>query len=233
MPGLVVVDSRFHDHRRDVVKSPGAKRDPVWLSPFMRVLRLPFVSLAVLVLGACGPGLVASPDGGGGEGEGEGEGEREPIDVGAPPTGFGTAPVGPSTGACSTDQWWIRGDRESDFMHPGDDCTACHVARREGPILRVAGTVFQNLDDETDCRGIPDAVIEIIGSDGTVAFSMTANAAGNFFSTQSLTGIAPYTARVTYDGRTIEMRTPQTEGACNSCHTAVGVDGAPGRIVVP
>jgi hypothetical protein len=69
----------------------------------------------------------------------------------------------------------------------------------------VAGTVFQGLDDEDDCRGIPAAVIEIIGSNGEVAFSMTANSVGNFTSSRSLAGLGAYTARVTYDGRSIEM----------------------------
>jgi hypothetical protein len=118
-------------------------------------------------------------------------------------------------------------------MHPGGDCIDCHTREDEGPSYTVAGTVFQGLDDETDCRGIPAAVIEIIASDGSVAFSMTANAAGNFFSSRSLAAVAPYTARVTYDGRTIEMGTPQTDGACNHCHTAVGIEGAPGRVQLP
>lgn len=198
----------------------------------MRCL-LPLLALVVTSLAvACGSSPPTA-DGAEGEGEGEGEGEREPVDVGPPPFGFSTTPTLTSTGACSTEQWWVQGDRESELMHPGDDCTACHLREREGPILSVAGTVFQNLDDETDCRGIPDAVIEIVGSNGQVAFTLTANAAGNFFSTRSLTGIAPYTARVTYDGRTIEMATPQTDGACNRCHTADGIEGAPGRIVLP
>ena len=33
--------------------------------------------------------------------------------------------------------------------------------------------------------------------------------------------------------RTREVQPPPTHGACNRCHTDMGVDGAPGRIVLP
>lgn len=178
----------------------------------------------VLALSACGPGLVGGPSG-----EGEGEG----VDVGPPPAGYGTSPVDGVDGECSTGQWWVLGDEESTTMHPRMDCIECHSREREGPVFTVAGTVFQGLRYEDDCRGIPAAVIEIIGSNGAVAFTMTANSVGNFTSSRTLAGIAPYTARVNYDGRTIEMTSAQTEGSCNSCHTAAGLEGAPGRIVLP
>ena len=188
-------------------------RCPAWLSTPL-----------VLALSACGPGLVGGPSG-----EGEGEG----IDVGPPPAGYDTSPVDGVAGECSTGQWWVLGNEESSNMHPGLDCIECHRREGEGPTYSVAGTVFQGLRDEDDCRGIPAAVVEIIGSDGTVAFTMTANSVGSFTSTRSLSGIAPYTARVTYGGNTIEMVGAQTEGSCNSCHTAAGLEGAPGRIVIP
>ena len=204
------------------------------LNACSRSLRLIVAALAFPAVFSCGPGL-AGGLGNGGEGEGEGEGEvREPIDVGDPPFGYDFEPKGPSTGDCSTGQWWVREDRESELMHPGDNCTACHLREDEGPILPFAGTVFQRRNDEIDCRGIPDALIEILDADGNVAFSMTANAAGNFFDEdRQVAAVAPYRARVTYDGRSVEMLTAQTDGACNRCHTAAGLEGAPGRIIVP
>jgi hypothetical protein len=42
----------------------------------------------------------------------------------------------------------------------------------------------------------------------------------------------PYRARVVRaDGGVVEMRTPQTNGDCNACHTVSGLNSAPGRIV--
>ncbi len=65
----------------------------------------------------------------------------------------------------------------------------------------------------------------------------TTNNAGNFIIENSAlcsqASCLPYRVRLTLDGRTREMLTPQTDGDCMSCHTAVGRDGAPGRIVAP
>ena len=61
--------------------------------------------------------------------------------------------------------------------------------------------------------------------------TLTPNAAGNFYSTTTIT--PPYTAKVTYQGRERIMPVPQTNGACNSCHTQNGTNGAPGRITLP
>jgi cytochrome c553 len=152
--------------------------------------------------------------------EGEGEGEREPIDVGPPPNGFDvTPPAGAAGEACSTGQWWVEGDEESSMMHPGGDCIDCHTREGEGPRFV-----------EDDCRGIPEVQVELLDLDGAVFLTLQSNAAGNFFSSAALTGNTPYTARITYEGRTSEMSTPQTDGACMSCHTA---EGSSGRIVVP
>ena len=117
-------------------------------------------------------------------------------------------------------------------MHPGGDCIACHRQRDEGPTFSVAGTVFQDLNDGDDCRGIPAARIDILDTSGAVALSLNANAAGNFFATARLPA-GGYTAQVTYDGRTRSMSTVQTDGACNKCHTVDGAQNAPGRILVP
>jgi hypothetical protein len=60
---------------------------------------------------------------------------------------------------------------------------------------------------------------------------MPVNAAGNFYSSKSTAGFPlPYRARIVANGKTVAMATPQTEGDCNTCHTATGMNGAPGRI---
>jgi hypothetical protein len=43
----------------------------------------------------------------------------------------------------------------------------------------------------------------------------------------------PYTARVKANGKVNAMAAAQTNGDCNSCHTAAGAEGAPGRVLFP
>ncbi len=132
-----------------------------------------------------------------------------------------------------TGQWWFAGDFETERMHPGANCIECH-AGNGAPDFSFAGTVMGAYDDQADCRGIPDVLVEIIDANGGVALSMTTNIAGNFYSTVDANAIAmPYTARLSYDGRTREMLTPQADGNCMTCHTDMGTGGAPGRIVLP
>lgn len=62
------------------------------------------------------------------------------------------------------------------------------------------------------------------------SFAISALNDGNFYG--GTVGVpSPYTARVVVNGVvTSQMLTPQTNGDCNSCHTALGAQGAPGRI---
>lgn len=175
--------------------------------------------------------------GGDGDGDGDtdgGDGDGLP-DIGNPPPGYSTTPpAGADPEACSTDQWWGLGDQESERMHPGGNCISCHLSSGEGPAFTFAGTVMGAYDDAQDCRGIPGVLVEIVDANGDVALSLTTNAAGNFFSQVNPTSIdMPYTARVSYDGRTREMGGPQTTGNCMNCHTEAGANGAPGRILLP
>jgi mono/diheme cytochrome c family protein len=43
----------------------------------------------------------------------------------------------------------------------------------------------------------------------------------------------PFTAKVVVGGKERVMVGPQTLGDCNACHTQNGLQGAPGRIIVP
>jgi hypothetical protein len=185
-------------------------------------------------------------EGEGEAGEGEGEGEEEVVpggDISAhisdPSLVQGYTDTVPSgvTGTCSTDQYWQFRDRESSRMHPGRACLECHISEGEGPRRGFLGTVQQNVTDSNDCRGVGDTLVEILDDvDGSVMASTTTNNAGNFIIESALCSGAdcpPYRVRLTLDGRTREMFTAQTNGDCMACHTAVGVDGAPGRIVAP
>jgi hypothetical protein len=156
-------------------------------------------------------------------------------DQGPAPSGYGTtAPAGADPDWCVTGEWWLRDDRESYDMNPGEDCVACHEAEREGPFFSFSGTVFGDWDDQDDCRGIEDVTIDILDANGDLVTSMNSRASGNFTSQTSLGRIEmPYTARVRYDGRERWMVTPQTDGNCNSCHGEIPSGDAPGRIILP
>jgi len=133
---------------------------------------------------------------------------------------------------CSTNSAWLDGDEESPLMHPGDDCIACH-AEREGPKFVIAGTVMNDFKDDTNCNGVEGVTVEITGADGKV-LTLTTNAAGNFFQEARNGDVAmPFTAKVIKDGKERKMNGPQSNGACASCHTAQGANGAPGRIIPP
>jgi hypothetical protein len=153
--------------------------------------------------------------------------------LGAPPRNYSTTPpTGADADRCSTGHWWTRGDTGSSAMRPGNECIACHT-RERGPAYAVAGTVMGAYDDDYNCRGVPGAKVEIIGSDGAIT-TLTTNSAGNFFLARSSSRIQmPFTARVTFNDRTYTMEHETSNGDCNSCHSDVGDQDAVGRIVIP
>ncbi len=127
---------------------------------------------------------------------------------------------------------WTGGDSESPEMHPGLSCIGCH-AKGEGPRFVIAGTVFQNISEKDDVYGVPGAVVQITDAKGKVR-KLTTNASGNFSLRAWGNTIAlPFTAKVMYKGNENAMGTPQSTGDCAACHTAQGMKGAPGRIIVP
>lgn len=159
------------------------------------------------------------------------------IDVGQPAGGFGgSAPSFAAGTQCSTGQWWQSADdRNAGFsMHPGRACVDCHRSSgdQDALLFRYAGTVMANLRDEDDCRGVPGVTVEILNANDAVIATATTNAAGNFGLMQP--AFEEFRVRLTYDGRNREMLGHQAStGDCNSCHTAAGANGAPGRIVAP
>lgn len=128
---------------------------------------------------------------------------------------------------CSTKQ--VASSHEGSMMRPGDDCIGCH-SQGEGPRFGIAGTVMGASNDDINCDGVAGVVVEITGSDGQTV-SMTTNAAGNFSSRSAVQ--TPFSAKLTYRGKTRVMQSMQTDLSCNSCHTAQGANGAPGRVLVP
>jgi len=130
---------------------------------------------------------------------------------------------------CSTDS--VSEVDEGPTMEPGGTCIACHTSEGEGPRFTIAGTVMGATDDDTACNGVSGVTVEITGADGQV-LTLTSNSAGNFF-LENGTVTFPYTARVLSGSLERVMSTPQSDGECNSCHTAGGANGAPGRILSP
>jgi len=135
-----------------------------------------------------------------------------------------------SSSLCLSGKQWAGGDEESPLMHPGLDCITCHANEHEGPSYVAAGTVYGAYDEPDDCLGVAGVLVEIFDGDGA-AFTTTTNDAGNFWIQQPIA--PPITARVTYEGQSLEMTTQQPLTNCASCHTATGANQAAGRIVVP
>jgi len=138
-------------------------------------------------------------------------------------------------GECVSGDWWTDGDRGSSKMHPGSDCNACHQREREGPIYAVAGTIYTDWEEPTDCYGPSD--IEVLFQDGSGReLSAWSNSAGNFTLKKGDFDLDwPVHTAVVVGGEERWMDDPVTEsdGSCNSCHTPEGTDGAPGRVVLP
>jgi hypothetical protein len=155
-----------------------------------------------------------------------------PADGGAAKPDAGDAGPVVVTSVCTSGKKWLNGDNGSSQMHPGAACNACHQ-QKGGPNLRIAGTVYPTLHEPTDCngKGPPPALTVIVtDADGKVT-RMPVNQVGNY-STRS--GVKPpYKAAVTDGVKTRSMVGSVTAGDCNSCHTEIGANGAPGRVMAP
>ncbi|HEY3257045.1 MAG TPA: hypothetical protein VGJ91_23975 [Polyangiaceae bacterium] len=124
-------------------------------------------------------------------------------------------------------------------MGPGRACIACHAdanvasGENDAPIFAFAGTVYPTAHEPTDCVGsaAEGAEIEISDADGRV-FIEVANQSGNFFDQPSAFR-SPYRAKLRFQGRERVMAAAQVSGDCNSCHTELGAEAAPGRILLP
>ncbi len=112
-------------------------------------------------------------------------------------------------------------------MEPGFSCPTCH-----GSKFTIAGTVYPTAHEPLGCDGVNVTGASVTLTDAKKnKISLTPNGVGNFYSSQSVA--MPFTAVISYNGKTVAMTTPQTTADCNSCHTQDGANGAPGRIVLP
>jgi hypothetical protein len=117
-------------------------------------------------------------------------------------------------------------------MSPGDTCVSCHAADPQAPRFTIGGTVYPSAHEPNLCDGVnvPGATVIITDAKKNVLM-LPVNSVGNFSSSAPVA--TPFTASVSYAGNTLSMLTPQTSGDCNSCHSAAGASGAPGRIMLP
>jgi hypothetical protein len=192
-----------------------------------------------------------------------GRGGSAPPDDQAPGPDAGAAttpdPTFSSPSVCESGQSWSgSGDDEHEHEHehertkgkydddgspdmlPGRACIACH-AQNEGPTFSIAGTVFPSGHVPDDClptvaaaEDLAQATVVITDdNDHTLALALTPT--GNFAQWDDGYGAVafPVTAKVVYQGKERAMRTPQSSGDCNGCHTDTGERGAPGRITLP
>jgi len=159
------------------------------------------------------------PDGGRPDGGvGSGTGGRAQVDAGAPADGGSTA------GVCTSKVMYSGGNGAT--MRPGNDCKTCHS-------FSIAGTVYPTSHEPDNCNGVNGNTgvrVVITGANGQ-ALTLTPSAAGNFYSNTAVS--SPFTVKITKGAATRAMATPQTVGACNSCHTQAGDMNAPGRIMSP
>ncbi len=128
--------------------------------------------------------------------------------------------------------------QEGSSMNPGRDCLSCHSSGEEQ--MQLAGTVYPTAHEPDMCVGAGSqagitGVQVVITDSASHTLTLTPSSSGNFHNSNGLPAgwTMPYTVKVLYQGRERDMSTPQTSGACNSCHTATGTNGAPGRIMLP
>lgn len=168
-------------------------------------------------------GRLAAPDGGVTPGSG---GQFGGPDGGvAPGTGGRTqADAGSTAVVCTSKMNYSGGNGQQ--MRPGADCNGCHN-------FQIAGTVYPTAHEPDNCIGVNGNTglkVVITGATGTV-LTLTPNSSGNFYSNTNVT--TPFTVKLTNGAATRMMVSPQTSGACNSCHTSIGANAAPGRVMSP
>lgn len=203
--------------------------------------------LSTLFALVAGCGTAVSPGGDGGARDDSGGGGSDGATV--TETGTGGGDGGPAPDArnpaddplyadptCTSGSMWTRGNRGSENMNPGMACIDCHTSMRDGPSFSFAGTVYPSGAEPDRCYGTnvgsdgSSITIEVTDSTGRVVM-VSPNAVGNFESRTRIT--PPYRARIIAGSTVRVMNTEQTSGDCNSCHTDMGAEGAPGRITVP
>jgi hypothetical protein len=174
---------------------------------------------------------------GGGSGSTGGGGSGSTGGGGAGSTGGGSGSTGGGGAAssCTSGTFWTNGNTASANMQPGLACAACHLASALAPHPQFIGTVYPSLHEVDGCNGQVTAgtTVVIRGSDGMVVSLPVSQPSGNFLSAATTHLALPYSAQITNASRVTSTQTPHNFGDCNSCHTAAGANGAPGRLVAP
>jgi hypothetical protein len=150
------------------------------------------------------------------------------------------APLGrgfTGAGTCASGQSWSGGSSESELMQPGVACRACHLMTEPGKAYFFMGTAYASPHEADLCASdstLTGAVVEILDTNDVVQLTLPINSAGNFRSLKTAATVpVPYKARVRAGTKTNVMAGAQSDGDCNSCHTAAGTGGAPGRVLIP
>jgi hypothetical protein len=156
---------------------------------------------------------------------------------------------------CTSERWWTEGLFESSpHMNPGRACISCHEdpasvgggekgeeEDEEGPTLVLGGTLFPTAHEPDDCYGVDgpatsgDLWIEVSQPMGPTLM-VSVRESGNFYLEPGDVppGFAPpFLVKVVADGLERPMADPAPHGDCNLCHTQVGMEDAPGRIILP
>jgi hypothetical protein len=155
-----------------------------------------------------------------------------------PPAGDAGAEAGtPGTNpyntplVCTSNTTWNGGNSGSSRMRPGGACITCHTMRG-GPAYTVAGTVYPTAHEPNDCNGVNAGGVTVVVTDANgVVTNIAVNTVGNFNSRVKIA--APFHVKVTNGAKVRAMAGALTAGDCDSCHTAAGVNGAPGRVMAP
>ena len=148
------------------------------------------------------------------------------TDAGPPATNPYNTPL-----VCTSKTTWNQGNNGSSRMRPGGACITCHTMRG-GPNYTIAGTVYPTAHEPNDCNGVNAGGVTVVVTDKNgVVTNIAVNTVGNFSSRAAIA--APFNVKVVNGAKVRAMAGALTAGDCNSCHTATGVNGAPGRIMAP
>lgn len=148
------------------------------------------------------------------------------TDAGTPATNPYNTPL-----ACTSNTTWNQGNEGSSRMRPGGACITCHTMRG-GPNYTVAGTIYPTAHEPNDCNGVNAGGVTVVVTDKNgVVTNIAVNTVGNFSSSAPIA--APFNVKVVNGPKVRAMAGALTAGDCDSCHTATGVNGAPGRVMAP
>jgi hypothetical protein len=157
-----------------------------------------------------------------------GASDSGPVAAG-PDAGVATPPG--AAPACTSGTTWTGGTNGSSKMTPGQACISCHASGGgEAPTFTIAGTVYPSANEPDNCNGLANVTVVVTDANGQ-QLSLPTNSAGNFSSQTKLA--LPYQAKVVSGTKERAMLSAQSSGDCNSCHTATGTGGAPGRVMSP